>query len=97
MLLSERLPSAQGLLIFEAAARLKSFTAAAQELKSTQSAVSQQIKALEARLGLMLFRRIYRGVALTEEGMHLQVAVQEGFQQIHSCLEKLQKLVYTRQ
>ncbi|UQG62651.1 LysR substrate-binding domain-containing protein (plasmid) [Marinobacter sp. M3C] len=91
MLLSERLPSAQGLLIFEAAARLKSFTAAAQELKSTQSAVSQQIKALEARLGLMLFRRIYRGVALTEEGMHLQVAVQEGFQQIHSCLEKLQK------
>ncbi|MFT6915903.1 MAG: putative choline sulfate-utilization transcription factor [Motiliproteus sp.] len=91
MILSERLPSTQGLLIFEAAARLKSFTAAAQELKSTQSAVSQQIKALETRLGLMLFRRIYRGVALTEEGMHLQVAVQEGFQQIVSCLEKLQK------
>ncbi|WP_417227826.1 choline sulfate utilization transcriptional regulator [Amphritea sp.] len=91
MLLSERLPSAQSLLIFEAAARHKSFTGAAHELKSTQSAVSQQIKGLETRLGLTLFRRIYRGVALTEEGIQLYNAVQEGFQTIVTCLEKLQK------
>ncbi|RTE66707.1 LysR family transcriptional regulator [Amphritea opalescens] len=91
MFLSERLPSAQSLLIFEAAARHKSFTGAAQELKSTQSAVSQQIKGLESYLGIMLFRRIYRGVALTEEGKHLYKAVQEGFQGIASCLETLQK------
>ncbi|SIS41812.1 choline sulfate utilization transcriptional regulator [Neptunomonas antarctica] len=91
MLLSERLPSTQGLLIFEAAARHKSFTGAAQELGSSQSAVSQHIKGLERSLGLTLFRRIYRGVALTEEGIHLYIAVQGGFQQIVSCLEKLQK------
>ncbi len=91
MLLSERLPPAQSLLIFEAAARHRSFTGAAQELKSTQSAVSQQMKGLESYLGLTLFRRIYRGVELTEEGIHLYNAVQGGFQQIATCLEKIQK------
>ncbi|WP_293268768.1 LysR substrate-binding domain-containing protein [Neptunomonas sp.] len=91
MLLSERLPSAQSLLIFEAAARHRSFTGAAQELKSTQSAVSQQMKGLESYLELALFRRIYRGVELTEEGIHLYNAVQGGFQQIATCLEKIQK------
>lgn len=91
MILSERLPSLQSLLFFEAAARHKSFTGAAQELKSTQSAVSQQIKGLEHSLELTLFRRIYRGVELTEEGVYLYGAVQQGFQEIVSCLEKLQK------
>ncbi len=91
MILSERLPSAQSLLIFEAAARHLSFTAAARELGSTQSAVSQQVRGLEKQLELELFRRIYRGVALTEEGMHLYEAVQGGFQQMVNCLEQLQK------
>ncbi|MBB1485163.1 LysR substrate-binding domain-containing protein [Oceanospirillum sediminis] len=91
MILSERLPSAQSLIIFESAARHLSFTAAARELGSSQSAVSQQIRGLEKQLELQLFRRIYRGVALTEEGMHLYEAVQEGFHQMVNCLEQLQK------
>lgn len=53
---------------FEAAARNLSFTKAAQELFLTQSAVSRQIKALEERLGIPLFRRLARGLALTKEG-----------------------------
>lgn len=91
MLLSERLPSTQSLLIFEAAARHLSFTAAARELGSTQSAISQQIRGLEAQLSLSLFRRVYRGVALTDEGQQLFAAVQAGFLQMAECLEQLQK------
>lgn len=91
MILSDRLPSVQSLLIFEAAARHLSFTAAAREMGSTQSAVSQQVRGLEKQLELQLFRRIYRGVELTEEGMHLYEAVQGGFQQMVNCLEQLQK------
>ncbi|WP_315980906.1 LysR family transcriptional regulator [Aliamphritea spongicola] len=63
MLLKDRLPSPQSLLVFEAAARHLSFTAAARELSSTQSAVSQLMRGLEAQLELQLFRRIYRGRA----------------------------------
>ncbi len=91
MLLCERLPSVQSLLIFEAAARKLSFTAAARELGSTQSAVSQQIRGLERQLGLTLFRRVYRGVTLTDEGLQLFEAVQSGFQQMAVCLDSLQK------
>ncbi len=91
MLLSERLPSVQSLLIFEAAARKLSFTAAARELGSTQSAVSQQVRGLELQLGLTLFRRVYRGVTLTDEGQQLFEAVQSGFQQMAACLDRLQK------
>lgn len=91
MLLSERLPSVQSLLIFEAAARQLSFTAAARELGSTQSAVSQQIRGLEQQLALPLFRRVYRGVALTDAGQQLFEAVQSGFQEMAQCLDRLQK------
>ena len=90
MLLCQRLPSVQSLLIFEAAARHLSFTAAARELGSTQSAVSQQVRGLEQQLELSLFRRIYRGVILTEEGLQLYEAVKSGYQQMANCLEKLQ-------
>lgn len=63
-----RLPSTQALACFEAAARHESYTRAAQELALTQSAVSRQIDALEAFLGLALFRRTRHGVALTPAG-----------------------------
>ena len=62
------------LLVFEAAARLKSFTRAAEELGMTQAAVSWQIKALEGRLGQSLFRRLPREVAPTEAGERLSSA-----------------------
>jgi len=50
------------LRVFESAARHLSFTAAAAELGSTQPAVSQQIKRLEAQLATRLFDRVYRGM-----------------------------------
>ena len=63
--------------VFEAAARLRSFTRAAEELGMTQAAVSWQIKALETRLGLSLFRRLPREVAPTEPGERLSRAATE--------------------
>lgn len=63
-----KIPSLQALACFEAAARHESYTRAAQELALTQGAVSRQIGALEAFLGLALFRRTRHGVALTPEG-----------------------------
>jgi len=56
---------------FEAAARTLNFTAAAEEIGLTQSAVSQQVKSLELRLGVPLFVRRPRGLALTDEGRKL--------------------------
>ena len=53
---------------FEASGRHLSFTRAAEELCVTQAAISHQIKALEERIGAPLFRRLPRGLALTEEG-----------------------------
>lgn len=63
-----RLPPLQCLLAFEAAARLGSFSRAAQELALTQSAISHQILHLEEWVDQALFRRIGRGVALTAAG-----------------------------
>ena len=63
-----RLPPLQTLLAFESAARLASFSRAAQELALTQSAISHQIQQLETWAGQLLFRRVGRGVALTAAG-----------------------------
>jgi LysR family glycine cleavage system transcriptional activator len=63
-----RLPSLTALRAFEAAARHLSFSRAADELHVTHAAVSHQIKALEAELGVALFRRLPRAVRLTEAG-----------------------------
>jgi LysR family transcriptional regulator, glycine cleavage system transcriptional activator len=64
--MSRTLPPLNALRAFEAAARHLSFTSAAAELNVTQAAVSHQIKALEDRLGLKLFRRVGRGLLLTD-------------------------------
>src|SRR5262249_3030918 len=63
-----RLPPLNALRAFEAAARLGSFSAAAQELRVTDSAVSQQVRTLERYLGTRLFKRLPRGLLLTELG-----------------------------
>ncbi len=63
-----KIPPLQALICFEAAARPESYTRAAQELSLTQGAVSRQIGALEAFVGVPLFRRTRHGVALTESG-----------------------------
>ena len=71
-----KIPSLQALACFDAAARHQSYTRAAQELALTQGAVSRQIGALEAFVGVALFQRARHGVALTERGAEyaLQVA-----------------------
>jgi LysR family glycine cleavage system transcriptional activator len=62
------IPSTAALAAFEAAARHQSFTKAAAELHVTQGAICRQIAALEAMLGVKLFRRTSRGVTLTDAG-----------------------------
>lgn len=61
-------PSLDLLRVFESAARQLSFTAAAEELGTTQPAVSQQIKRLEKELATPLFQRVHRGIVLTDAG-----------------------------
>lgn len=63
-----KIPSTVALSAFEAAARLQSFTKAADELSVTQSAICRQIAVLEDLLGVKLFRRTKRGVIVTEAG-----------------------------
>ncbi len=91
MLLKNRLPSNQSLIVFESAARLLSFTAAAKELGSTQSAVSQLMRSMELNLSLQLFQRVYRGIELTEEGRQLLSVVQLNLNDIANSIEKLQQ------
>lgn len=64
-----KIPSTAALSVFEAAARHQSYTKAADELAVTQSAVCRQIASLENFLGVRLFQRSRRGVALTEAGL----------------------------
>ncbi|MFI2713872.1 LysR family transcriptional regulator [Micromonospora sp. NPDC018662] len=61
----------QLLEVFQTVARYRSITAAARQLRFTQSAVSRQIAALEAAVGVRVFDRLPRGVVLTEEGRTL--------------------------
>ena len=69
--MARRLPPLNALRTFEAGARHLSFTKAAGELHVTQAAVSHQVKLLEEDLGVSLFRRMTRKLALTEEGRAL--------------------------
>ena len=64
-----KIPSTGALCAFESAARHQSFTKAADELAVTQSAICRQVGTLEDFLGVKLFRRSRRGVALTEAGV----------------------------
>ena len=78
-MLARRLPPLNGLRAFETAARHLSISAAADELNVTPAAVSQQIKGLEGQLGLSLFRRMNRALALTEHGRLLLPGLSDGF------------------
>ena len=75
--------------VSEAAARLKSFTRAAEELGMTQAAVSWQIKALEGRLGQSLFRRLPREVQPTESGERLSRAATEAMTLLRRAVSDL--------
>lgn len=71
---------------FEASARHLSFTRAGLELRVTQAAVSHQVKALEKALGAPLFRRLPRGLALTDEGLALVPVLSEAFDRIDEVM-----------
>jgi LysR family transcriptional regulator of beta-lactamase len=75
---------------FEASARHLSFTRAAIELCVTQAAVSHQVKGLEARLGASLFRRLPRGLALTDEGLALLPSVRDSFDRLGDTLARFE-------
>lgn len=73
---------------FEVSARHLSFTRAADELNVTQTAISQHVKNLEERMGVPLFRRLPRGLALTDEGLALLPVLAESFGRMGSVLEQ---------
>lgn len=75
---------------FEAAARHESFTRAGLELRVTQAAVSHQVKSLEGILGVLLFRRLPRGLALTEEGEALLPTLTEALRRIADTLDRFE-------
>lgn len=85
------LPSLNGLRAFEAAARHLSFTRAASELNVTQTAISHQIRRLEAQLGLRLFLRRNRSLALTREAELYLPAVRAAFEDLRRATERLQR------
>ena len=81
-----------GLETFLAVADKRSFRAASEELGVTASAVSQTVRQLEERLGLQLFARTTRSVALTEAGEQLRAGLQPAFRDVRSTLASLNEL-----
>ncbi len=73
---------------FESSARHLSFTLAAAELNVTQAAVSQQVRGLEARLGAPLFRRLPRGLALSDEGHALLPVLADAFGRMEAVVQQ---------
>lgn len=86
------LPSINGLVVFETAGRLSSFSAAARELGMTQAAVSYAIHRLEAQLGTALFLREHRRVSLSEAGQRFHADVSIGLSHIQRSAQGLRAL-----
>ena len=84
-----RLPPLNNLKAFDAAARHESFTRAAEELCVTQGAVSQQVKALEAALGIKLFNRERQRLIITEAGRYYLTIVRDALDRIALGTERL--------
>jgi LysR family glycine cleavage system transcriptional activator len=87
--MAERLPPLTALRCLEVAARLESFSQAAEELHVTHSAVSHQIKALEEFVGVPLFVRQGRRIALTDDGRFLAERVRSALAQIAEATASL--------
>ena len=85
--MKKRLPPLNWIRSFEATARHLSFTHAALELNLTQAAVSQQIKGLESQLGAVLFKRLPRGLQLTNAGAAYLPAVHESVKKLSIATE----------
>ena len=87
--MSHPLPPLGALQVFEAAGRHLSFTRAAAELNVTQTAVSHQIRRLEEQLGLRLFLRRNRTLALTPEARAWLPAVSAAFQDLRAATDRM--------
>lgn len=90
--MARRLPPLNALRAFEAAARHLSFTRAADELNVSQAAISHQVKALEERLGVLLFRRLNRNLALTEAGAAYLPDVSLAFDRLADATTRLRRI-----
>jgi LysR family glycine cleavage system transcriptional activator len=91
-----RLPPLDTLRVFEAAARLKSFKEAGDELNVTASAVSHRIAALEEELGTPLFVRHTRRIELTPQGERLAAGVRRGLAEIRRAVTSVDRREGTR-
>jgi LysR family transcriptional regulator, glycine cleavage system transcriptional activator len=87
--MTARLPSLNGLRAFEAAARHLSFTQAAAELNVTQTAISHQIRRLEEELGIRLFVRQNRALALTPQARDYLPGVRAAFNDLRLATDRL--------
>jgi len=86
------LGSPRNLFVFEAAARLESFTRAAEELGMQQPSVSAAVKQLEGALGVLLFERGHRRVTLTHAGQRLFADVSRGLSDIETSVEAVHQM-----
>jgi DNA-binding transcriptional LysR family regulator len=91
MTLRKKLPSAQSLFAFEAAASTLNFTAAGHSLNVTQPAISKSIHALEAHLGVKLFIRHKSGMQLTEAGKTLHRAAKLSFETLETAIDRIKQ------
>lgn len=91
-----RLPPLNTLRGFDAAARHLSFKLAAQELSLSPTAITHQIRSLEDELGVVLFERRVREIALTPAGAVLHTAVREAMSRLETGLCELEQLAQAR-
>jgi DNA-binding transcriptional LysR family regulator len=89
--LIRRVGSVHNLVIFEATARLGSFSRAASELSLSQPAVSQAVRRLETAIGARLFQRHHRTISLTDAGARLHADVTDGFSRILATVRQINR------
>ena len=87
--MKQSLPPLNWLRAFESSARHLNFTHAAEELNLTQAAVSQQVKGLEVKLGSPLFKRLPRGLELSEAGQAYLPAVHEAIERLSAATDEI--------
>jgi len=89
--MTRRVYPLNSLRAFEASARHLSFVKAAEELYVTPAAISHQVKKLEEYLSVRLFRRLSRGLLLTDAGQRFLPELKEGFLQLDRAMDRVQE------
>src|SRR6202171_3686618 len=95
--MADRLPPMQALRAFEAAARTRSLTRAAESLHLTHGAISHQIKSLEADFGVRLVERAGRGIRLTDEGERFATRVRAVLSDLGDAVREVTERANPRQ